>query len=59
MDGKAWNAVKTTCNFAQIVPFVGRSVYVSGPTASKCKTGKNGQYPGLCSENELYENEGP
>lgn len=59
VNGQIWKAVKTTCNHAQIVPFVGNSVYVAGLTASKCKTGTNSQYPGLCSENEIYENVGP
>ena len=58
-NGKSWNAVKTTCNYAQIIPYIGRKVYLSGPTASMCKTGTNGRYPGLCSENETYENTGP
>lgn len=59
VNGKTWNAVKTTCNYAQIIPFVGRSVYVSGPSASMCKTGTNSQYTGLCSVNEIYENAEP
>lgn len=59
VNGNTWNAVKTTCNYAQIVPFIGHKVYESGPTASMCKTGTNTQYPGLCSKNEVYENAGP
>lgn len=29
-------------------------VYQSGPAASKCETGPNPKYPGLCSESENY-----
>lgn len=43
-----------TCNYSR-TNLDGAKVYVSGPTASDCKTGTNSKYPGLCSENEKYE----
>ncbi|XP_055845728.1 antigen 5 like allergen Cul n 1-like [Episyrphus balteatus] len=42
------------CNYAKIFEYYGQ-IYSSGPTASKCKTGTNPNYKGLCSVNEVYE----
>lgn len=30
-------------------------IYQEGKTASACTSGMNPKYPGLCSENEVYE----
>lgn len=47
-------AVMLTCDYAMGNVF-GSKIYVSGPTASECKTGPNQKYPGLCSEDETWE----
>ncbi|XP_058064259.1 antigen 5 like allergen Cul n 1-like isoform X1 [Anopheles bellator] len=39
------------CNYA-ITNIVGQSVYRKGETASRCVTGNNAKYPGLCSAEE-------
>lgn len=57
-EGKPWNATLLTCNYSRNNPLVGEQVYEPGPTASKCQTGTNPDYAGLCSEHEQY-NEDP
>lgn len=47
-----WTIV--TCNYS-CGNVVGAEVYEPGTATSKCKTGKNKGYPGLCSTNEKYE----
>lgn len=33
----------------------GGKVFVAGKSTSECKSGKNSEYPALCSEHEKYE----
>lgn len=49
-----WYTVYYVCNYA-VANISGRPVYEKGAPASKCKTGKNAKYPGLCNANEKYE----
>lgn len=46
-----WNTILITCNYSS-ANILGYKIYSSGQTASKCETGKNVMYPGLCSERE-------
>lgn len=48
--GKEANLI---CNFGY-GNLAGNYVYQSGPPGSKCKTGTNPKYTGLCSEKEDY-----
>lgn len=43
----------TACNYA-FTNMINQPVYIFGPPASKCASGKNPDYPGLCSVNEKY-----
>lgn len=54
-QGKQMKAILMVCNYSRSNPYKGDKVYVAGPTASGCKTGTNPKYPGLCSQNEKYE----
>lgn len=47
------NTAFVICNFAQ-GNLMGTPVYEAGTTASKCETGTNPKYPGLCSESEQF-----
>lgn len=49
-----WYTTYYVCDYA-VTNVVGGQIYEEGPTASKCKTGTNPKYPGLCSENEKYD----
>lgn len=42
------------CNYA-VANIDTYSIYDEGPTASGCTSGTNPTYPGLCSEDEVYE----
>uniref|UniRef100_A0A646QD03 Cysteine-rich venom protein n=1 Tax=Hemiscolopendra marginata TaxID=943146 RepID=A0A646QD03_9MYRI len=42
------NRVNLFCNYAPAEYFVGRAIYKTGPTASKCSNGQSTSYPGLC-----------
>lgn len=46
------DSVYMSCTFDK-EPTKGSSVYEYGPTGSKCQTGMNPKYPGLCNVNEL------
>lgn len=48
-----WNRFLFACNYAT-TNIIGRAMYVSGTTASQCKTGRSSVYPNLCSTNETY-----
>lgn len=52
-DGSNWNCYYIACNYATS-NIIRRPVYEIGAIGSKCKTGRNPQYPGLCSKNENY-----
>lgn len=41
------------CNYATLI-LIGEPVYIDGPTGSKCQTGRDKKFPGLCSVNEKY-----
>ncbi|XP_039958570.1 antigen 5 like allergen Cul n 1 [Bactrocera tryoni] len=49
-----YNTVLLTCNYASAA-LQNRPIYVEGPAASGCKSGKNDTYPALCSIAEVYE----
>ncbi len=45
--------VNFACNYA-FITMSNSPIYIDGPTASKCTTGINRQFPGLCSAHEKY-----
>lgn len=49
-----WKTALITCDYssANVMNFL---IYSGGKTASKCSTGVNSKYPGLCSENETVD----
>ena len=47
----SWKTILITCNYSS-ANILGYKIYTTGQTASKCETGKNALYPGLCSERE-------
>ncbi|XP_055606866.1 antigen 5 like allergen Cul n 1-like [Uranotaenia lowii] len=49
-----WNNLLLACNYAR-TNILGEATYVKGTTASKCTTGKNTQFPGLCSVKEVVK----
>ncbi|XP_055301718.1 antigen 5 like allergen Cul n 1-like [Sitodiplosis mosellana] len=51
-NGKDYGAFILTCNYS-FSNLLGTPVYVAGTTASKCMTGRDATYPGICSENEV------
>lgn len=53
-DGQDWNATWLACDYSY-GNMDGEAVYQSGSATSKCKTGKNNDYPGLCSTDETYD----
>ncbi|XP_031626612.1 antigen 5 like allergen Cul n 1-like [Contarinia nasturtii] len=53
VEGKETQAVLFACNYSY-GNMIGSPVYVAGSKASKCKTGADKTYPGLCSINEVY-----
>lgn len=52
--GTTWYTVYYVCNYA-VTNISNYPIYEKGAPASKCKTGPNAKYPGLCSVNEKYE----
>lgn len=42
------------CNYA-VINILTTPVYEEGDAASGCTTGPNPNYPGLCSESEVYD----
>lgn len=46
-DGQ-WKTSLLACNYAR-TNIEDLPVYISGPTASQCTTGRNSQFNGLCS----------
>ncbi|EDW65953.1 venom allergen-1 [Drosophila virilis] len=48
-----WNNFLLACNYAT-TNWVGKPVYVRGPTAAGCNTGTNVNYAGLCKVAEVY-----
>lgn len=46
--------VNFACNYA-VKPTINLPIYIEGSVASKCKTGRDSQYPGLCSITETYD----
>lgn len=46
-----WNTILITCNYSS-ANILGYKIYSIRQTASKCETGKNAIYPGLCNELE-------
>lgn len=53
LNGNDEYTALTVCNYATI-PILDYPIYTAGESASDCQTGKNGEYPGLCSESEKY-----
>lgn len=53
MNGRDWSATWLACDYSY-GNMIGTPVYEAGSPASKCKTGNNSEYPGLCSKNEKY-----
>ncbi|XP_055606865.1 antigen 5 like allergen Cul n 1-like [Uranotaenia lowii] len=49
-----WNNLLLACNYA-LTNILGAPTYVKGTTASGCTTGKNAQFPGLCSPSEVVK----
>ncbi|XP_062558435.1 antigen 5 like allergen Cul n 1-like [Armigeres subalbatus] len=49
-----WLRKYLVCNYS-ITNIINQPVYKSGPTASKCATGQNPDYIGLCSVNEVVD----
>lgn len=52
--GRSWYTVYYVCNYA-VTNISNYPIYERGAPASKCKTGRNPMYAGLCSVNEKYE----
>lgn len=52
-SGEKYGTYMLTCNYSY-GNLLGSPVYVAGKTASKCITGQDKTYPGLCSINESY-----
>lgn len=52
-SGRDWSATWLACDYS-FGNMIGDKVYDAGSAASKCSTGKNMDYPGLCSKNEKY-----
>lgn len=46
-----WNAALFACNYAY-TNMLGRRIYLAGPTASQCTSGRDGIYSNLCTINE-------
>lgn len=53
VDGEDYGVLLLTCNYSW-TNLIGTPVYIAGKTASKCKTGRDTTYKGLCSENEDF-----
>ncbi|KAL5290423.1 Ag5r.2 family protein [Megaselia abdita] len=49
-----WQTLTTACNYAH-TNVLKHKIYRSGAAASQCTTGKNPQYPFLCSVKESYD----
>lgn len=47
-----FNVILFTCNYS-FTNIIDEPVYVFGPTASGCETGRNPLYTGLCSVDEV------
>lgn len=47
----SWKTFLITCNYSS-ANILGYKIYSAGQTATKCETGKNEIYAGLCSERE-------
>jgi hypothetical protein len=54
-SGRDWSATWLACDYSY-GNMIGSQVYQVGSPASQCETGPNDNYPGLCSENEQYNN---
>ena len=52
-NGGTWNCYYIACNYAT-TNMMGSPVYEVGQMDSKCKSGMNPNYPGLCSQRENY-----
>lgn len=52
-SGRRYGTYLLTCNYSH-GNLLGSPVYESGKTASKCTTGTDRTYPGLCSIYEYY-----
>lgn len=50
-NGRELSATWVTCDYSHGVT-IGSPIYEMGAPASKCNTGQNNKYPGLCSTNE-------
>ncbi|KAL5278099.1 Ag5r.2 family protein [Megaselia abdita] len=53
-NGINWSTLTTACSYAHN-NVLGHKVYVSGPVASKCVTGRNKDFLNLCSVDEVYD----
>ncbi len=52
-DNSVWKQVVMCCNYARS-NVIGTPVYVGGLKGSKCKSGVNPTFPGLCNITEVY-----
>ncbi|XP_037723395.1 antigen 5 like allergen Cul n 1 [Drosophila subpulchrella] len=52
-DSNGVQATLLACNYA-VTNVLNNPVYRAGPAASECTTGRNSNYPNLCSPNEVY-----
>ncbi|XP_043658651.1 antigen 5 like allergen Cul n 1 [Drosophila teissieri] len=52
-DANNVQATLLVCNYA-VTNVLNNPVYRAGPAASECTTGRNSNYPNLCSPNEVY-----
>lgn len=53
-DANKWNKIIFACDYSR-TNLVTQNIYMSGPTASDCKSGTNPSYPNLCSESEKVD----
>lgn len=54
LNGGDESTTLTVCNYAS-TPTLDYLIYTAGESASACKSGRNSEHPGLCSESEKYD----
>lgn len=52
-NGRWWQSLTTVCTYSHTNVF-GHKIYISGPVASNCTTGRNNNFENLCSLEEVY-----
>ena len=56
LDGYTYKVFLYTCNYS-LTNIYSQPIYVRGAVASKCTTGNNTLYDGLCSDDEVIISE--